>query len=561
MYTEEPEIEVQLQAQPILRCELCNKPFDKQSTLKRHGYYCRSRRTGHTVRDRSCIACAKAKARCDSRRPECSRCAGRAVDCCYPAGTDVSVKRGQKMKTPSPTDLGSSVERENRDASQGGLVHLDPEPGIETTADANMVVDANSNPGIGFEVGGEYLPWDDLDIDFTDFLNAPGNMTLGPNMAMATKDVGYPSPSSNSIPVQLSPETNYQPRQAQTTSHPPAIITLPRLLVPRPTPKPGAQRTTGLIQHTLKSYLRNLRHDALPPFIHPLSVPADLNNSNGPASPLSKCRNWVKAISSEGTPGQAVFWGNVRGECEWLCAEYSKLDPSDLLSAMQALAFYILLRIDEGETEYNNVDFLLLATVTVLAKQITWDSLDSLRPQPLTHTESQAPTEIDAAWREWVYEESRRRLSIIYRIINMLVYFEPAARCDLPKDLAFAPLPAKKQLWEAAEAMAWKREVDRDPQGQTAFGLSVGGDLVRFEVGRDQEDDVDVEDSDSGGGATRGKGRGKGKVLTRHEDLLLQMSADGKGKRLVRSEAGWEEWCEGMDGFGSIVLLVASMVA
>jgi hypothetical protein len=109
--------------------------------------------------------------------------------------------------------------------------------------------------------------------------------------------------------------------------------------------------------------------------------------------------------------------------------------------------------------------------------------------------------------------------------------------------------------------MAWNREVDRDPRGQTAFGLSVSGDLVRFEVVRNQEDGVDVEDSDGDGGAATRKGRGKGKVLTRHEDLLLQMSADGRGKRLVRSEAGWEEWCEGMDGFGSIVLLVASMVA
>ncbi|KAF1971540.1 hypothetical protein BU23DRAFT_175502 [Bimuria novae-zelandiae CBS 107.79] len=58
----------------VLRCSLCNKPFDKQSTLKRHGYYCRSRRLGSTARPRSCIACAKGKARCDNRRPECSRC-------------------------------------------------------------------------------------------------------------------------------------------------------------------------------------------------------------------------------------------------------------------------------------------------------------------------------------------------------------------------------------------------------------------------------------------------------------------------------------------------------
>lgn len=32
---------------------------------------------------------------------------------------------------------------------------------------------------------------------------------------------------------------------------------------------------------------------------------------------------------------------------------------------MQALSIYILIRLDEGETEQNNLDSLLLATVTV----------------------------------------------------------------------------------------------------------------------------------------------------------------------------------------------------
>jgi hypothetical protein len=152
------------------------------------------------------------------------------------------------------------------------------------------------------------------------------------------------------------------------------------------------------------------------------------------------------------------------------------------------------------------------------------------------------------------------------------VYFEPAARCDLPKDLVFAPLPAKKQLWEALDAAAWKREVDRDPKGQTAFGLVDSGELIKFEVHRDQnQDQEDGEGVDDRNGdkdssqdtTSRRKGRGKarGKVLTRHEDLLLQVSTSENGKSLVRTEVGWEEWCEGMDGFGSIVLLVASMVA
>jgi len=32
---------------------------------------------------------------------------------------------------------------------------------------------------------------------------------------------------------------------------------------------------------------------------------------------------------------------------------------------MQALSIYIIIRLDEGETDHNNFDFLLLATVTV----------------------------------------------------------------------------------------------------------------------------------------------------------------------------------------------------
>jgi hypothetical protein len=36
-----------------------------------------------------------------------------------------------------------------------------------------------------------------------------------------------------------------------------------------------------------------------------------------------------------------------------------------MLAALQALSIYILIRVDEGETDHNNLDFLLLSTVTV----------------------------------------------------------------------------------------------------------------------------------------------------------------------------------------------------
>lgn len=37
----------------------------------------------------------------------------------------------------------------------------------------------------------------------------------------------------------------------------------------------------------------------------------------------------------------------------------------ELLAAMQALVIYIIMRLDEGETEYNNFDLLLCKTVIV----------------------------------------------------------------------------------------------------------------------------------------------------------------------------------------------------
>jgi hypothetical protein len=66
----------------------------------------------------------------------------------------------------------------------------------------------------------------------------------------------------------------------------------------------------------------------------------------------------------------------------------------------------------------------------------------------------------------------------------MLAYFEPAAMCDLPTDLILAPLPAKKQLWEAGDEFVWKAESERDPGAQIDFGLAANGELVKLDEGQ-----------------------------------------------------------------------------
>ena len=122
---------------------------------------------------------------------------------------------------------------------------------------------------------------------------------------------------------------------------------------------------------------------------------------------------------------------------------------------------------------------------------------------------------------------TRRRLSIIYRIVILLVNVEPTTTCRLPADLIIAPLPAKKQLWEAGDEHVWSKEKKKDPRASFDFGLAANGELIR--LGEDGEDTKLV-----------------------HTAITAQSP--------LRTSASWEEWCLGMDGLGGLVMLAASLV-
>lgn len=122
------------------------------------------------------------------------------------------------------------------------------------------------------------------------------------------------------------------------------------------------------------------------------------------------------------------------------------------------------------------------------------------------------------------------RLCVVYQVVNMLVYFEPAALCDLHNtELLLAPLPAKKQLWEARDEFAWRQQSKGEP---ASFGLATNGDLVR------------VDDN-----------------VPYYGNTWSVTSRGLNEKPITNNTANWEEWCSGMDGLGSLVMLAASLVA
>lgn len=385
-------------------------------------------------------------------------------------------------------------------------------------------IDMNIGPGDAIQVSTPDLTnFRAVDFDF-------GNLGFDLNE--------YLTPQSNSnVPVLPSPPpgkvfsidanftaSNDWASQLQQLMSAPAMPMMPshspRSLSRRTNAKPGAKRTANLLLHTLKSYsAMMLQHNNLPPFIHPQLFSI---NQDKDMEALYNCISLMHMISHRLPGSRALFWKNVRQECERIRDTYLLMNKWELLAALQALSVYTIVRIDEGETEHNNLDSLMQNAIILVAATFN----GAFRRGEY---DSGASSTSDRLWKDWIFEESSRRLCTINQVLNMIVYFEPAMMCDMHLGLLLAPLPAKKQLWEANSEFAWKADVSRELDQRVSFGLAADGELVKL---------------DKNGAYCYPK------VLA-HEYRCAHVGS--------KTLASWEDWCSKMDNLGGLVMLAASL--
>jgi hypothetical protein len=111
----------------------------------------------------------------------------------------------------------------------------------------------------------------------------------------------------------------------------------------------------------------------------------------------------------------------------------------------------------------------------------------------------------------------------------MLYSLDPAPSGVEPDGFLLAPLPGRKQLWEAPDdAQAWMAEKSRDGPFSSVFGVLTGGQMVRL-----QEQQV---------------------VLANDINFPLGIVDE-------ESASNWQEWCAGMDGLGALVTLATSLAS
>jgi hypothetical protein len=281
-----------------------------ESTLKRHGYYCRSRKAVSNPRPRSCISCAKGKTRCDRKGPGCSKCLAKGIDCHYPpisskeTESRTSVRNNAADEHPrSPPSLAAfSPWLEDRPEDHN---HVD------TILDNSLIL---SEPDIA-DIGGESLDWNDQDFDFEEFLNPQSNdEPMQDRSTTSSSTIQHLTPPIHQI------DTSYLQRFSINCSLPAVPISAVRALIQRPRLETGARRISNLILHTMKSYaLMMLRDGNLPPFIHPHLISSHADDDF--MEPLANGISLVHMISTGLKGSRKLFWRNVRLECERLHAE------------------------------------------------------------------------------------------------------------------------------------------------------------------------------------------------------------------------------------------------
>ncbi|ORY12875.1 hypothetical protein BCR34DRAFT_286370 [Clohesyomyces aquaticus] len=459
---------------------------------KRHGYYCRSKQTGpRSSRKRSCSHCVRAKLRCDSRFPSCSGCSSRQIQCQYD---------GEALQNLSA--FATSMSQ----ISQGNTVtRHDPATAAMNEMSGSIPDSVADNFWSDVLLDAEFLGLSDIPVDaHTDFAPATTEtrelMAFQDTFQFAATDlqIQAPDPSSIISPTDLSVTLS----DGLSTEEPSRPIAIRRMI------RPESRSIALFLMNIIGSFPRMmLRKETFPPFIHP-KCHWNLNSKEDELPEmLVNCMTLAEMFTVRTKKTSNLLWRTVRMEYERLWLEHERYSDNELLASVQALLIYAIMRFMDGHTDLENFDIPLLQSLNTISSAL------SLR---IGGGEFKNSVEVEQqSWQDWIFQESRRRVVTVARIMNLAINLDHAISCEPLDGFCLAPLPAKKTLWEAADAKHWRAEFDTTLHAREIFGLSKLGKVLKLQQSRDQ---------------------------------------------IIATPVEWEEWYATADGFGPVVMLASSLM-
>ncbi|KAF8861316.1 hypothetical protein BDZ45DRAFT_800042 [Acephala macrosclerotiorum] len=460
--------------QPELICTFCTRTFENKKQTSRHVRYCRKKvKDSVSTRQKSCVACIKAKTRCEMTLPSCSRCISKSIQCLYKSSIAssnpevqgvlvdeiVPVVREEAMPDSSLPGQAAPYSSPRRSNARPEDSLSDPRyPIIENSFDYTISTstwpDLLSPPGSS-DIDVPTFSNGILDLDSLSW-NYPPDIFLLPRVFHFKDrvvlgnfyDFNVPLPS-----VALDTKNILEKRDVRAGPH-------------------GSALGRAYCMTTLRSYPGKLCSDdeTLPPFIHAQLRPRIRSQGVNDkavalAEPLEICRSIMRMYRAKTTGNLSFVWRTIGAESQRIEDDYRSWDTWNILASVQAMTVYLILGLLDDNSEYVADGCILRSmcnTTRRIAEKIC--PISRLRDEELP--QDQLPT-----WEDWALSECRRRTAII--LVILIHLFNDEHGSCLPPCGGFAdlPLPCCKKLWQAADQETWKKQYRKEYMENTGRGL------------------------------------------------------------------------------------------
>lgn len=285
-------------------------------TLKRHGYYCRSRKHGEpAARARACVACAKAKARCDNVPLTCGRCASKRLSCVYRSPQAASRQTPEYLHgKPGYAEETRSLSRTSTamHAAQSSASLDDINLGSRHTLSATDVpLDKDSS-----------FHWDLIDFSspkqqdwfYRDPLE-PMDLTSHELASIETQHLHDPVETYKTMDLTISTMPTFEMR----------------CFPQRAAIKGSANATATMMTRILTSYPSMMcKQQSPPPFIYSSSLKDSTHQPMDES--LATCTSLMHLLSTNTTASHRLVWKNMHLECERLHAQVNHFPNLKFLS-------------------------------------------------------------------------------------------------------------------------------------------------------------------------------------------------------------------------------------
>jgi hypothetical protein len=347
--------------------------------------YCRKKLgTNHPVLRKSCAACRKAKAKCDSEFPICRRCDEKDVVCVYelsrPSANSAKQASAPGNQTSHATSIVDFPTLGNQDEA---FWDLTPENTTGVLISSNA---QSSTPWIADVPDFPYhndliLNWEP-DAEFVEDLENPDTVSNNPSNTQSPYGYFFSSPPRSLTldpTFSTSPDcmfhTPYLVLRPMDYDYPPSSSTLvsPRSPFVHAYLSIRSQIGRSFLLQNMQSYATLLATSTLPPFIHGASLPfpgPDQSQiptcATPPSQPILEICKSIISLYTTKTPATSSFiWRTITMEKDRFMNEYLEANEWELLGMLQAITLYILLRVFDQGSFSVDFDRELVRTMTV----------------------------------------------------------------------------------------------------------------------------------------------------------------------------------------------------